>query len=79
MVQVVALQARLVGGGEHVACDVVPSACDRGLCQRGDRHPVTGAELLGDRHEARQATGCDVQVGDVLKRLVGLLAQTTGT
>ena len=59
MVQVVALQAGLVGGGEHVACDVVPSR-DRGLWQRGDRHPVIGAELLatGTKRVRRPAAMC---------------------
>ena len=76
--QVVALQAGLVGGGEHVPGDVVASAFDRGLGKGDDRHPVIGTELLGDRREARHAPGGDVQVGDVLKRLAGLVAQTVG-
>ena len=76
LAQVVTLQTRLVGGGEHVARDVVASAFDRSLCERDDRYPMIGAESLGDLREARQPPGGDVQVSDVLKRRVGLVAET---
>ena len=36
---------------------------------------MIGAESLGDRREARQPPGGDVQVSDVLNRLVGLVAE----
>ena len=76
MVEVVALLSGLVGDGEHVAGDLVASTVDGCFCERDDRHPVIGAELFSDRGEARQTPGCDVQVGDVLKRPVCIMAET---
>ena len=78
LAQVVALQAGLVGSGEYLAGDVLPAAFDRGLCERDDWHPVIGAEPLGHRDETGHAPGGDVQVGDVLKRLVSFVAQSVG-
>jgi len=69
------LEAGLVGGGEHVAGDVVSAAGDRRSGERDDRHPAVRAEFGGGWHEACEAAGGDVQVGDVLERLVCLAAQ----
>lgn len=59
LAQAVTLQTRLVGGGEHVARDVVPSAVNRGRCERDDRYPMIGAESLAcAKRVSRPAAMC---------------------
>lgn len=70
LAEVVALEAGTVRGGEHMAGDVGPPAHDRGFSERDDRHPVVRAERGGGLREACHAPDSDVQVGDVLERLV---------
>lgn len=71
--QVVSVHAGLVGGTEDVHSELVALARERGFGEGDDRHPVIRAETARRVDVAGVAAAGDVEPGDELLGLVGLV------